>query len=245
MNQASISSQLGGMPCRVEDTPEMLRLRADGEFQRLGDALVGQYRHREAAAAYGQALRNAPEDLRLWKRFAGASLTVGNFAVAEKAYRRSLELGAEEPDVAYCLGFSRYLQRQYAAAAEFFAAGYPCDEEQEIALIYWHTLAACRAGSRRVLLENYRTGMQISHHIAYEKVVALFCGLIPPQEIEAWIGAEEDELNVVIALYGLSVYYESVGQSDAHDRTLQILLSHDTYWPCLSYLAAWWDDASI
>ena len=90
--------------------------------------------------------------MRLWKRFAGASLTVGNFAAAEDGYRRCLELGAEESDITYCLGFSRYIQRQYAAAAGFFAAGYPCDEEQEIALIYWHTLSACRAGIRKQLL---------------------------------------------------------------------------------------------
>lgn len=223
----------------------MRRLRADGDFQRLGDALTGQYRYREAAAAYEQAICNAPEDMRLWKRFAGASLTVGNFAAAEDGYRRCLELGAEESDITYCLGFSRYIQRQYAAAAGFFAAGYPCDEEQEIALIYWHTLSACRAGIRKQLLENFHTGMQIGHHIAYEKIVSMFYGLISPQDVEAWIGEESDELNLVIALYGMSVYYESIGQQENHDRTLKALLSHDRYWPCLSYLAAWWDDASV
>ena len=37
----------------------------------------------------------------------------------------------------------------------------------------------------------------------------------------------------------------SIGQQKIHDRTLKTLLSHDRYWPCLSYLAAWWDDASV
>ena len=87
--------------------------------------------------------------------------------------------------------------------------------------------------------------MQIGHHIAYEKIVSMFCGLISPQDVEAWIGEESDELNLVIALYGMSVYYESIGQQENHDRTLKTLLSHDRYWPCLSYLAAWWDDASV
>ena len=73
----------------------------------------------------------------------------------------------------------------------------------------------------------------------------MFCGLISPQDVEAWIGEESAELNLVIALYGLSVYYESIGQQENHDRTLKALLSHDRYWPCLSYLAAWWDDASV
>lgn len=40
-------------------------------------------------------------------------------------------------------------------------------------------------------------------------------------------------------------YYESIGQQENHDRTLKTLLSHDRYWPCLSYLTAWWDDASV
>ena len=48
MDQATISSQLGGMPCRIADTPEMLRLRADGDFQRLGDALIEQYNRSRA-----------------------------------------------------------------------------------------------------------------------------------------------------------------------------------------------------
>ena len=43
---------LGVCVHRFSNTPEMRRLRADGDFQRLGDALTGQYRYREAAAAY-------------------------------------------------------------------------------------------------------------------------------------------------------------------------------------------------
>lgn len=69
--------------------------------------------------------------------------------------------------------------------------------------------------------------------------------IIVYRQILLWIGEESDELNLVIALYGMSVYYESIGQQENHDRTLKALLSHDRYWPCLSYLAAWWDDASV
>ena len=243
MNQATISSQLGNMPCRVKDTDEMIALREAEEWQKLGDALVGQYRFREAAAYYEKALCQDSTDIRLCRCYAGANLTLRNFRTAEAAYRQSLNLGANPADIAYSMGFSTYLQRDYVAATVHFAASYPCDEEQEIAVIYWHTLAACRAGVRRKLLDVYREGMNIGHHTAYEMIVRLFCGLISPKEVEAWIQAEEDELNKVVALYGMVIYYESTAQQDQRERALQDLLAHDTYWPSLPYLAAWADDS--
>ena len=55
MEKASLDSQLGNAPCTVEDTEEMFWLRESDDFQSrvaLGNALAGQYRFRDAIAAY-------------------------------------------------------------------------------------------------------------------------------------------------------------------------------------------------
>lgn len=243
MNQASISSQLGNLPCKVKDTPEITALREEGKHQELGNALCGQYRYREAVLAYTDALYQDPNDIRLWQSFAGANVVVRNFRAAEEGYRRSMMLGGQASDITFSLGFCTYLQKRYTEAMVHFAASYPCDEEQEIAVLYWHTLASIRANMRPRLLENYREGMEVGMHVAYEKIVRLFCGLESPMDIVEWIHAEDDELNIIIALYGMVLYYESVHNEEKRITSLAALLSYDQYWPSFVYLAAFSDDA--
>ena len=241
MKYATIESQLGAELCTVEDTEEITALRAQKAWAALGTALCAQYRYREAADAFGKALRETPEDLLLLQRFAGANLTLRRFVQAKEAYRKCLALGAPKEKIAYPLGVAYDLEGAYGKAAEAFAQCYPCDEEQEIANLYWHTFSACRAGIPTELLGTYREGMQIGHHIAYEQTVRLFLGRITAQEALAWLAQERDELNIVIGAYGICGYLESRGRTEDCLRLREALLTHTTFWPCISYLAAWND----
>ena len=241
MKYATIESQLGTELCTVEDTEEITALRAQKAWAVLGNALCAKYRYREAADAFGEALRETPEDLLLLQRFAGANLTLRRFAQAKATYRQCLTLGAPKEKISYPLGVAYYLEGAYDKAAEAFTQCYPCDEEQEIANLYWHTLSACRAGIPTDFLGTYREGMLIGHHIAYEQTVRLFLGRLSAQEAITWTAREHDELNIVIGLYGLCGYFEALGCMEECLRQRKELLKHTAYWPCISYLAAWND----
>ena len=243
MNRASIESQLGNMPSRIKDTEEIAALRESGDWQRLGNALVGQYRFKEAIGAYERALYNTPEDANLWRSYAGANLTVGNFSAAVSAYRRCMTLYADVSDIAFSMGYASYLQKRYTEADVHFSASIPNDDEQKIMVIYWHTLAASRGGIRKKLLERYNDDMHIEQNLAYETAVRLFAGKISAAEAEAWMNEQQSEMDRIIVLYGLVIYYEAMGMLKERERALHALLAHDEHWPSLPYLAAWRDDA--
>lgn len=245
---AGLDSQLLGEPCRVEDTEDMFWLRQSDDYQSriaLGNALVAQYRFKEAIDAYKNALKIRSDDWKLLNRLAGAELTLRRFDEAMARYHRCLELGADKQVIAYPLGIGCYLQKDYEAATSWFENCLPCDDEMAIVVLYWHTLSCYRCNRVPMLLNDYHTDMKVGHHIAYQLAVSVFCGESNWKHAMAQLENETDDLNYVIALYGLCGYLDSIGKENDSAKYLTQLLKHDNFWPCVSYLAAWNDAHSI
>ena len=49
------------------------------------------------------------------------------------------------------------------------------------------------------------------------------------------------ELDDAIIQYGLSVYYDSVGDKEKAGSVLTLAADHESVWPCVACLAAWND----
>jgi len=242
--RARLDSQLFGAPCFVEDTEDMFWLREADDYQSrvaYGNALALQYRFKEAVAAYKNALKIRSDDWKLLNRLAGAELTLRRFDEAMARYHRCLELGADKKVIAYPLGIGCYLQKDYEAAATWFEHCLPCDDETAIAVIYWHTLSCYRCGRSPILLNAYHANMDVGHHTAYRLAVAVFCGELDLEVALKQVENEADELNYVIALYGLCGQLELDGNKNQRIVYLDHLLKRDKFWPCVSYLAAWND----
>lgn len=243
-NKASLESQFEGALCDVEDTEEMFWLRQSDDYQSkiaLGNALSAQYRFREAAQAFEAASYIRNNDPSLYTRLGGAYLTIRKFKAAYDAYMRSLDLGGAEQSVSYPLGMWHYLQEDYRIAAEWFAKCLPCGDELAIAVIYWHCLCCFRSGSHLELLKHYRTDMKVGHHTAYQTAVSLFAGETDIRAVFDALESERDDLNYVIAAYGLYVYLAVKDEKKKGDTLLQGILSRKMIWPCISYLTAWND----
>lgn len=243
-SRASLASQLGSEPCTPTDTEEIFWLRESDDYcsrVALGDALSAQYRFREAVEAYQNALRIRSDDWHLFSRIAGADLTLRRFDDARAEYLRCLSLGADQKSIAYPLGVWHYLQGNYAEAAVHFGECLPCGDETAIAVIYWHTLSCYRAGLVPVLLKNYRQDMKVGHHTAYQLAVSVFCNELPWEQALRQAEQDENALNAVVALYGLCGYLSSLGKKEESTGCLKQLLTRDSVWPCISYLAAWND----
>lgn len=244
MEKASLDSQLGNAPCTVEDTEEMFWLRESDDFQSrvaLGNALAGQYRFRDAIAAYRSALRIRDDDWMVYSRLAGSYLTIRCFPEARACYEHTLELGADPKTIAFPMGVWHYLKGEYSAAAERFAACLPCGDELAIAVIYWHTLSRYHTGGEAELLSAYRQEMDVGHHTAYRLAVSVFCGNVPWEDAAAKAEQDPNDLNAVITLYGICGYLRTVGQPEKSRVLLHRLLARSSCWPCISYLAAWND----
>ena len=242
--KAPLESQIGSAPSLVEDTEEIFWLRQADDYRSrfsLGNALAAQYRFKEAAAAYENALRIRQDDWKLWYSLGGAYLTIREFKKAMAAYVRCARLGAKEQTVAYPLGVAHYLQHEYSSAAQWFKKALPCGDEMAIAVIYWHTLSAFRAGQEPELLSDYHEGMKVGHHTAYMSAVRVFCGEISRDEGISQTEREKDDLNYVIAVYGICGYLEHIGEKAERAKYMEEVLKRGSIWPCISYLAAWND----
>lgn len=243
-NKASLESQFYDALCDVEDTEEMFWLRQSDDYQSkiaLGNALSAQYRFREAAEAFETASYIQGYDSSLYIRLGGAYLTTRNFKAAYDAYMRCLDLRSAEQSVAYPLGVWHYLQKDYHVAAEWFTKCLPCSDELMIAVIYWHSLCCFRFGCHPELLKHYRADMRVGHHTAYQTAVSLFTGKTDVVAVLDILKCEQDDLNYVIAAYGLYVYLAVKGEKEKSDTLLRDILSKKSVWPCISYLTAWND----
>jgi hypothetical protein len=83
--------------------------------------------------------------------------------------------------------------------------------------------------------------MKVGHHTAYRLAVSVFCGETGWETAMAQLENETDDLNYTIALYGLCGYLDFIGRKNDSACYLKALLRRDTFWPCVSYLAAWND----
>lgn len=253
MNRASIESQLNNIPCDVEDTEEMFWLRESDDYQskvKLGNLLAAQYRFKEAAQAYENAASIKSTEPTLFLSLGGSYLTLFKYDEALLAYEKAMSLGASAKALAYPLGILHYLKQDYHKACEYFLQCLPCGGEMKIAIIYWHTLASYLAGTTPTLLDEFTEDMDVGHHTAYKKAVSVFKANAGPvnnalNNKNAYSANDEpdcssdNDLDRAIILYGLSVYYNHIGNNEKSSAALDEALKCDSVWPCVSYLAAY------
>lgn len=241
---ASLDSQMNNEPSLCEDTEEMFWLRESDDYEsqvRLGNLLSGQYRFREAVEAYLLAEKIRGDDPMLYIRLGGAYLTLRRFDEARKAYLRSNALGGSEKVIAYPMGVWHYLQGHYQEAAENFVRVLPCEEEMEIVVLYWNAICCMRGNRQDRLRKTYRDDMQVGHHTAYKLAVEVIFGKKDADEAQKQAQQDINDLNAVIAMYGIAIYLEYRGQTEAAEKIRTLLLRRESVWPCISYLAAWND----
>lgn len=241
---ASLESQLGNAPCLCEDTEEMFWLRESDDYEsqvKLGNLLSGQYRFHEAIDTYCSAEKIRADDPMLYIRLGGAYLTLRNFDESKQAYDKSCSLSDSEKPAAYQMGVWHYLQGNYQDAADRFAKVLPCGDEMKIAILYWNALCCMRGNLPDKLLTTYRDDMQVGHHTAYQSAVEVFLGILDAEEALRQAEQDKNDLNAVVAMYGIAGYLEHCGNRAEAKEVMKSLLKRESVWPCISYLAAWND----
>ena len=243
---AGIKSQIMNLPAGIPDSEAVTQAKALPDsiekFLALGKAFSRQLRYREAIDAYTEGLKLESENLPLLRLRAGRYLTTlqSNPAIAD--FEKCMSLGAERLDCLYRIGLAHYYAGRYARALETFENCMPlCDEEMGIAVIYWHTLSAVRAGTVSVLLKNYHPNMAVGHHTAYEKAMQVWSGTASLSAMLQMLESEKDDLEYGIVLYGLLWH----PNCDEQEHLYEKLLSRDGFWPSFAYLAAWRDSKCV
>lgn len=244
LKYASIESQLYNDSCDCDDTEEMFWLREADDYDskvRLGNLLSRQYRFHDAIDAYHLAELIRADDPMLYVRLGGAYLSLFQFEEAKEAYDRSVLLSGDEKSILFQKGIWYYLKKEYSLATDCFSKVLPCGDEMAIAVLYWHGLSCMRGNICDNLIGVYREDMVVGHHTAYRDAVEVIIGRISSDEIIHKVENDKDDLNYVIALYGIYVYLNFSGKTEEAKRIMELLLERNSVWPCVSYLAAWND----
>ncbi len=239
---ASIDSQVMGLPHELADSGAVLDARqlpdTAEKYLKLGQALSRQLRYREAIEAYTEALKCDPDDLTALRLRAGRYLSTLQCGEAIRDFDRCLRLGGDRLDCLYRMGIAYYFAGDDAGAMKALESCVPlCDDEMAIAIIYWHTLSAARAGRETELLQYYCKELVVGHHTAYEKAMRVWAGQETWKTMFAALQGETDDMEYDITLYGL-LKHPDCRETDA---LMERLLARDGFWPCFAYLAAWND----
>lgn len=238
---ATAESQLDGKPLTIEDTRHIADARVLPETAvnliLLGKALSKSLRYREAIEAYSKALALNPDSLEALRLRAGRYLSTLQTKRAIEDFQRVLEKGGDALDCRYRMGLAFYFQGDYEKAMEEFSSVLLlADPEMEIALIYWHSLAALKAKKDPSFLHREVAEEAVGHHHSYREGVAFLKGELTEDGLRKRAEAESCDMEYSMKMYALHVRNESQGKKDT---LLKDILKRDEYWFCFSSLAAW------
>lgn len=230
----------------LPDSPDVTAARDNADcyegYLELGNALVRQFRYYEAIEAFSLAVKEKPEELRPLRLRAARYLTTLQIDNATADFRKCLDLGGEELDVKYRLGLCAYYCEDYALAMNYFEQCEPIAEDSmKIAAIYWHSIAAFRCGEKPTLLEKYHVGMNVGHHIGYEKCSGVYSGAYLLEDVLKETEETESDLDYAILAYGLAEYMLCTDRREQGEELLNRIIKREGFWPCFAYLAAWND----
>ena len=251
---ASCESQFRGLPHGLADTPEIAACRAEPETYEgllsLAEALCWQLRFREAIDVLTRAIALAPERIEAYRRRGPKYLDTLQFRAALDDYTLCEHTDGVSVESRYRIGMAHYMLREYEAAAAAFSDSLLLvsrDDDMCIADIYWLVLSLLRTGknadAHSILRQHYAPDMYVGHHTAYEKAMRVAAGFAELDETLAELEAEPEDLQYVMAVYGLMVLLESRGEPARAAALREKILRRDGFWYCFSYLAAYSDAA--
>lgn len=146
-----------------------------------------------------------------------------------------------DPDLKYKKGLGHFYLDEFEECMREQAEAYPFfNDEMGIAAIYWHTVAAWKCGAEPVLLkEKYNGHMDVGHHTAYNKAMAVASGLLSEKNAEMMLSFEHRPLEYSIFAYGYACWLESTSRKDEAEEYYKKVIDDDRFWVTYSYLAAW------
>ena len=166
----------------------------------LGRALSEVWRYREAIEVYGRAIDQHPENPLLYRHRGHRYISLRDFERAEADLERAASLASASPgklgagptfDIWYHLGLARYLQRDFAGAAEAYLAcrnaiaegddesrvDESMVDESMVAVSHWLYMSLRRAGrdaEAAAVLEPIHAGMTVDENRAYYELLRLY-----------------------------------------------------------------------
>ena len=236
---------------KLEFSPEVKEIEKQLEqdptnvelWMQKGKALSKQSLFVEAIEAYSMGLSYNPFHALTYRHRGHRYISVRRYREAAADFELSLRLDPTNWDSWYHLGLAYYLLGAYQRAAKAYQGclDITTTSDAMVAIVDWYWMTAKRLGDEEKaaqLLELVDEDTDPGENLSYKNRVLMYKGLIAPEKLMDWEGAEFPELEIATQGYGLSNYYYVNGQLEKSNQVLKQILSIKSFWSAFGFLAA-------
>lgn len=236
---------------KLEFSPEVKEIEKQLEqdptnvelWMQKGKALSKQSLFVEAIEAYSMGLSYNPFHALTYRHRGHRYISVRRYREAAADFELSLRLDPTNWDSWYHLGLAYYLLGDYQRAAKAYQGclDITTTPDAMVAIVDWYWMTAKRLGDEEKaaqLLELVDEDTDPGENLSYKNRVLMYKGLIAPEKLMDWEGAEFPELEIATQGYGLSNYYYVNGQLEKSNQVLKQILSIKSFWSAFGFLAA-------
>lgn len=222
-------------------------------------------RYQDAIRVFTEGLQKFPDSPELYRHRGHRYITIRQFDKAIQDFERSAALLKDQPirvepdgipiplppdneptslqfNVYYHLGLAYYLTGQYGRAAEAYEDCLTyCDTDDEtVAVADWLYMTYRRLGEDEVAertLAMIREDMQVLENEGYLERLLMYKGYVEPESLLVAEGADDRDLRLATAGYGVGNYYLSEGDSLLSEEIFQNVID-GRHWAAFGYIAA-------
>lgn len=212
-------------------------------WMQKGLALSKQMLFREAIEAYSMALSINPFHALTLRHRGHRFISIRMFHEAAADLELSSRLDPTNWDTWYHLGLAYYLIRDFERAEAAYRRCLEMTHSDEliVAIVDWYWMTLMRLGKKEEadeLLKLVTEDTDAGENISYKRRVLMYKGLIKPEELIDFEGAEFPDLEMATQGYGLANYYYLTGELEKSNKILEEILERDTFWSAFGYQAA-------
>jgi len=223
---------------KIKENPKSVEL-----WMQKGLLLSKQMLFREAINAYSTALSLNPFHALTLRHRGHRFISIRMFHEAAADLELSSRLDPTNWDTWYHLGLAYYLLWDFerAEAAYKRCLEMTHTDELMVAIVDWYWMTLMRLGKKEEadkLLNLVNEDTDPGENLSYKRRVLMYKGLIKPEELISFEGAEFPDLEMATQGYGLSNYYYLAGELEKSNEILKEILARDTFWSAFGYLAA-------
>lgn len=223
---------------KIKENPKSVDL-----WMQKGLALSKQMLFRESIEAYSMALSYNPFHALTLRHRGHRFISIRMFHEAASDLELSSRLGPTNWDTWYHLGLAYYLIWDFnrAEAAYKRCLDMTYTDELMVAIVDWYWMTLMRQGKKEEadnILGLVTEDTDSGENLSYKRRVLMYKGLIKPEELMSFEGAEFPDLEIATQGYGLANYYYLIGELEKSNKLLKEIIERDNFWSAFGYLAA-------
>lgn len=232
------SQEVKDIEAEIEKDPQNTEL-----WMKKGIALSKQMLFREAIEAYSLGLTYNPFHALAYRHRGHRLISIRRFHEAALDLELSSRLDPTNWDTWYHLGLAYYLLKDYIRAEKAYQRCLEIthSEDKIVAIVDWYWMTLMHLGKKEEatkLLDLVSEDTDPGENLSYKKRVLMYKGLIKPEELIEYEGAEFPDLELATQGYGVANYYLLMGEKEKAKELFDKILEHDTFWSAFGYLAS-------